>query len=223
MAERPAKVSYDFIDLTPTQKGIFGLNVITEMTDHPTVFPTPDIPLATLENVNNDLMLKTQQALSGDKEKIAERDAAEKVWDSNFRKEALYVERIAGGDKLIIVQSGFHSTDTEVEPVAPPEAAVLSAWGNKTPGSIHVEIEPVAKIKGILFIASAQPLAGNLQVINNQMKLSTNITDNEGRLTTKRKVDFEGLVSGTRYYIAAITFNASGTSPVSNIKEVIAP
>jgi hypothetical protein len=223
MAERIAKVSLDFIELTPTQKGMFGINVIQEMTGHPLVFPTPDIPLATLESVNETLIGKIQQAMSGDKEKIAERDAAEKVWDTNFRKQAEYVQRIASGDKVIIIQSGYHHTDTEAEPVAPPDAAVLSAWGNKTPGSIHAEIEPIAKIKGILFIASPQPLAGDLKVINNQVKMSASVTDTEGRLTTKRKVDFEGLVSGTRYYIAVITFNATGTSPVSNIKEVIAP
>jgi len=223
MAERKAKVSYDFLQLTPTQKGMFGNNVIAELTEHGAEFPTPDIPIAQLTAVNDDLKTKTQQAMSGDKEKIAERDAAEKVWDTDFRKEAEYVQRVSAGDKVLIVKSGYHSTDTEVEPVAEPAAAELSAWGNKTPGSIHAEIEPVTGIKGILFIASPNPLSGDLKVINNQVKLASNVGDTEARLTTKRKVDFEGMVSGTRYYIAALTFNATGTSPVSNIKEVIAP
>jgi len=227
MAERTAKVSFEFIELTPTDKGIFGDNVIAEMSDpdHAGVFPNPDIPIADLQTVNGDLKLKTQQALSGDNEKILARDAAEVVWDTKFRKEAQYVERIASGDKLIIAQSGYKSTDTEVSPKDKPSTPALDAWGNKAKGSIHAEVEPVTNMKGIVFIASTEPLNSNsISIKNKQLKMSgTTSAELEAILGTKRKVDFQGLVSGTKYYIAAIAFNAAGPSDISNVIDVIAP
>lgn len=227
MAERIAKVSFDFVQLTPTQKGIFGDNVIAEMSDpaHLIVFPMPDIPIPVLQSVNDTLKLKTQQALSGDTEKILERDAAEKVWNTNFRKEAQYVERIASGDKLIIAQSGYHSTDTEITPVGKLPQPELDAWANKAKGSIHAEIDAIAKTKGIVFVASSEPITGTtLSIKNKQLKLATtSTTEVEAILGTKRKVDFEGLNSGTKYYIASIVFNTAGPSDISNIIDVIAP
>lgn len=223
--ERTAKVSLEFIMQTPTQKGVFGDNVISEMTGHPTVFPTPDVPLTELTTVNDDLKLKTQQALSGDKERILERDEAEKKWDDLFRKEALYVDRIADGNKLVIAQSGYHSTSTEVHPAEKPGQADLDAWGNKGKGSIHAEIKPLAKVRGIVFIASPSPIdSSSLSLKNGQLRIGKGVAgDMEVLLTTKRKVDFQGLVSGTTYYIAALGFNASGVGDISTVIDVVAP
>ena len=50
-----------------------------------------------------------------------------------------------------------------------------------------------------------------------------NTVEMEAILGTKRKVDFQGLVSGTTYYIAAIAFNAAGPGDISNVIDVIAP
>lgn len=223
--ERPAKVSLDFIMLTPSQKGVFGDNVIAEMTDHPLVFVTPDVPIATLTSVNDDLKLKTQQALSGDKEKILEREASEKTWNSTFKKEAQYVDRIADGDKLIIAQSGYHSTATEVHPAVKPDQAELDAWGNKAKGSIHAEIKPLTGTRGIVFVASPQPIGGGaVSVKNGQVKIASAVAaDMELILGTSRKVDFQGLVSGTTYYIAALGFNAAGVGDISTVIDVVAP
>jgi len=225
MSERKAKVSYDFKTYNPVNKGLFGDNVIAEMTEHSGVFSNPDVDMSSLTSVNSDLKTKTQEALSGDKEKILRRDAAEVVWDNTFSREAQYVERIANGDKLIIAQSGYHNTDTEAQPVDKPAMPHLDAWGNKAKGSIHAEIKALANIRGIVFIASTQPIDSNsLSIKNKQLKMSGNITgDIEAILGTKRKVNFEGLVSGTTYYIAAIAFNAAGPSDISEIITVVAP
>jgi len=223
--ERKAKVSLDFVTVTPTQKGVFGDNVIAEMTEHATIFATPDIPIATLTTANDDLKLKTQQALSGDKEKILARDAAEATWEDLFRKEAAYVERIADGDKLIIVQSGYRSTSTESHPADKPDQAELDAWGNKAKGSIHAEIKPLSRTRGIVFIASPSPIdSSTLSFKNGQLRIGKGVAgDMEVLLTTKRKVDFEGLVSGTTYYMAALGFNANGVGDISTVIDVVAP
>lgn len=223
--ERPAKVSYDFVEMTPNKKTLFGDNVVSEMNDHIMVFPMPDVSIPMLESANNDLRLKTQQALSGDKEKIQERDESEQIWIDLFRKEAEYVQRIAGNSKLIITQSGYHSTSTEAHPVEKPAQADLDAWGNKGKGSIHAEIAPLPKVRGIVFIASQHPInSTNLKLKNGQLKIGAEITNEmEAILTTKRKVDFQGLVSGATYYIAALGFNAAGAGDISTVIDVVAP
>lgn len=225
MAEKTARVSFGFIELTPTQKGLFGDNVIAELTDHTAEFPSPDIPIATLIAVNDDLKLKTQLAMSGDKERIQQRDVAEKEWNTQFRKQGQYVERIASGSKLLIIQGGYLSIDTEVQPQPRPDQAVLSAWGNKAKGSIHAEIEPLAKVRGIVFTASTMPVTGqSMSIHNKQLRIVGDTgVQIEAILGTKRKVDFTGLVSGTRYYITALGFNASGPGDISLTVDVIAP
>ena len=223
--DRPAKVSLEFVILSPTQKGVFGDNVIAQMTEHALVFVTPDVPLGTLTLVNDDLKLKTQQALSGDKEKILLRDDAEKKWDDTFRKEAEYVQRIANGSKLIIAQSGYNSTVTEVHPATRPDQADLDAWGNKGKGSIHAEIAPLAKTRGLVYVASPNPIEStSLSLKNGQLRIAKEVAgDMELILTTKRKVDFQGLVSGQTYHIAALGFNTAGVGDISTVIDVVAP
>ena len=224
MSERTAKVSLGFIDSNPSQKGVFGDNVIAEMTEHSDDFPTPDISIATLTTVNDALKLKTQQALSGDKVKIQERDAAEKNWNDTFRKQAEYVQRIASGSKLIIAKSGFHATDTEVHPVAVPAQAEIQAWGNKGKGSgIHVEMKPLADCRGFIFILSTAPTANLIKVKGDQIKLGGNAQIVELKVTTKRKIDFQDLPSGQTYYVSALGFNATGVGETANPVEVVAP
>jgi hypothetical protein len=225
MAERPAKVSFGFIDYTPTQKGMFGDNVVAEMTEHTTVFPNPDVPLPTLTDINNALKQKTQQALSGDKVKIQERDATEKEWDSYFRKEGEYVQRIANGSKLIIAQSGYHSTDTESHPVAIPAQPQINAWANKGKGSgIHVEMKPLADCRGFQFIVSSQNILSYMNIKGDSIKFNGPLdVFIDVKLTTKRKVDFQDLNSGQTYFITALGFNASGVGEMANVIEVVAP
>lgn len=222
--ERKAKVSLDFIVLSPTAKGMFGDNVIAEMTEHAAVFTTPDIPLAVLTSTNNDLKLKTQQALSGDKVKIQERDTAEALWETNFRKEAEYVQRIAAGDKLTIAQSGYHATDTEVHPVSVPAQAQIQAWANKGKASgIHIEMQPLADCRGFMFFVSTQPVTNFAAIKGDEVKLSESSPMITAKLTTKRKVDVAELSSGQSYFITALGFNATGVGEFSNAVEVVAP
>ncbi len=222
--ERIARVSFDFLQFPPIQKGMFGDNVIAEMTEHSSVFGTPDVSIVDITAANNLLKSKTQQALSGDKVKIQERDEAEKAWDVKFRKEAEYVQRIASGSKLIIAQSGYHSTDTEVHPVAVPVQAQIDAWANKGKGSgIHVEMKPLADCRGFVFIIANQSITNFASIKGDVVKLRDLNAIIDAKFTTKRKVDFDELNSGQNYYVSAFGFNASGVGEFANMLEVIAP
>jgi hypothetical protein len=225
MRERAPRVSLEFIRTSPTDKGAFGDNVIAEMNEHSGTFPNPDVAMLVLTATNNDLKKKIQLALSGDKQKIQERDDAEREWNKQFRKQARYVDRIADGRKLVIVQGGFKSIDTELSPVGKPSTPDLKAWGNRSKRSIHAEVESVKRMKSIIFIAATQPLNNtNLSISKNQVKLAESIAgDKAFILSTKRKVDFEELTSGTTYYIAAVAFNPAGASVMSTVIDVVAP
>lgn len=223
--ERPAKVSYEFVKLIPTEKILFGDNVLAMMAEHAGVFPIPDVPLSTLDIANEHLRSKTQEALNGDREKILERDGAEQVWIGLFRQQAGYVQRIAGNSKLIITQSGYQSTSTEANAVARPIQPNFDAWGNKAKGSIRAEIKEPIHARGHVFVASGHPInAKDLKMKNGQLTVPPELSSSiELIFTTKRKVDFEGLVSGQTYYVAALGFNAGGVSPISTIIDVVAP
>ena len=224
MATRTAKVSFGFLDKTPTQKGMFGDNVIAGLTDNAGDFPTPDVPLTELNDVNNALKLKTQQAMNGDKVKIEERNAAEVVWNDKFRKEGEYVQRIANGNKVLIAKSGYEHTDTESEPVEVPGQAQVDAWANKGRGSgIHIEMEPLNGCRGLIFFVSTQPLTGKVAIKGDQIKMLAPEMVVDIKLTTKRKVDITDLTSGQLYYVSALGFNASGVGEMANPVEVIAP
>ena len=222
--ERTAKVSFGFMVYSPTKKGVFGDNVIAGLTEHAADFPNPDVPMQELTDANNALKLKTQQALSGDKVKIAERNAAEEVWEDKYRKQGEYVQRIANGNKVLIAKSGYHTTDTEVGPVGIPGQAQVDAWANRGRGSgIHAEMEPLDGCKGFVFIISTT-LPNKTLVVKGQKLINKG---GEGEMyavfTTKRKVEFDELNSGQLYYITAFGFNASGVGELANAVEVIAP
>ena len=162
--------------------------------------------------------------MSGDKVKIQEREEAEKVWDAKFRKEAEYVQRIANGNKLIIAQSGYHSTETEIHPLQKPATPILQAWGNKGKGSIHAEILPVADTRGIVFLAAGKGALANMSVDGQIVKVKGQGVDEINALFgTKRKVDFVNLTSGQEYEITAFAFNATGVSDMAAPISVIAP
>ncbi len=63
-----------------------------------------------------------------------------------------------------------------------------------------------------------------MNIKNNQLRISGDSSIQiDAIMGTKRKVDFQGLVSGTTYYITAIGFNAAGPGDMSNSIDVIAP
>lgn len=211
--------------MSPTDKYSFGANVIAQLGEHVLEFPTPDISLPVLAAANNDLRLKLQAAIGGDKTCILERNEAEKQWDSLFRKTGQYVERIAGGNKLLITQGGYYSVVTEVQRQARPESPSLQAWGNKVKGSIHAQIRPLTSARGLVFIASTLPMAelsirmskGQLAIV---AKADAHVVFIMG---TKRKVNFEGLHTGQPYYVAAFAFNAAGMGDITHTIDVTAP
>ena len=88
---RKPSVSLEFKTFSIPEEIVFGQNVIDQMTANVAIFPTPDVPLVTLQTVNDDLSTTAHEAESGDHSKVAAMYAADKVWVTTFGTQADYV------------------------------------------------------------------------------------------------------------------------------------
>jgi hypothetical protein len=220
--KRKAKVSRDFIKFSPLKKTELGEHVSSEIKDHNPPFTDPNPKTIDLDSANNDLKSKIQAALNGDKEAIKERDAAELVWNTMFEKEADYVDSVANGDELIIAQSGFSATKTDIQrKVKPGQVIIKTVKGDyTTPGKIDIECNALPDADFYFAIAGQQPVDAkikNAQVLfmpQSQMGFS---------ISTTRKLSIEDLQSGSKYYVAVVAFNTAGLGAESQAFTVVVP
>lgn len=222
MATRKAKVSRGFLKEEPLKKTEVGNEVITGISGHSTVFVTPVPPVSELTLVNETLHAKILAALNGDKEAIEERNAAEKAWDAKFKKAANYVDDLADGDTLIIEQSGFKSTKTEIsKKVKPGQVIIKSVKGDYTTrGKVDVECEALNGADFYIAFASPEPL--NMQIKNSQALVEPQKAMGFA-ISTTRKLSIEGLESRMEYNIVVVGFNTAGLGAVSQTSKVVAP
>ena len=124
-------VVLDFIRIPVPEKFGRGLNVTESMTGNPN-FPSPDVPLADLTEATTLLETSYVAGLSGDRQKKAVMHRAEAAWNQLMRDQAKYVDRIAKGDRAIILSAGFN-VSKQPDPRKRPEFSVVR--GEK-PGSV---------------------------------------------------------------------------------------
>ncbi|MFC2093778.1 hypothetical protein ACFLSV_07745 [Bacteroidota bacterium] len=208
---RKPTVSMHFKKLSIPEQVVFGQNIHDQMLANAAIFTTPDVPLATLLTVNNNLATTAREAESGDHAKIAAMHAADKVWDTTFGTQADYVNRIANGDETIILKSGFHATKSETTPASIPSSPIIKeAKVNALPGSVHVKVEFQQGVKNYLYFFSSADTPIILE--NNEFSSAKNpgvvgfITDNH------RKVDFYDLPPGRILYLSVAAQNTAGIS-----------
>ena len=131
-------VILDFIRIPIPEKFGRGLNVTESMTGNPN-FPTPDVPLADITEATALLETSYVAGLSGDKQKKAVMHRAEAAWNQLMRDQAKYVDRIAKGDRAIILSSGFN-VSKQPDPRKLPEFSVVH--GDK-PGSVILHCKAI--------------------------------------------------------------------------------
>ena len=119
---RRIKVLLDFMAYSVVEKVAFYRNISNQLADT-TLFPSPDIPLATIKTVVDDFESAVLDAKDGAHSAIAVRNNKEKAADDLFRLLVNYVNKVADGDESIIIQSGFHASK-QPTPHQKPELAV---------------------------------------------------------------------------------------------------
>ena len=211
---RKPSVSMEFKRLSIPEQIVFGQNVHDQMLANAAIFVTPDVPLATLLSVNDDMAAKAEAAESGDHAKVAAMHAADKVWDTTFGTQAEYVDRIANGDEATILLSGFQATKSETTPASIPNAPVVTEIKvNSLPGSVHVEVEYQQGVKNYLYFFLSTDSPVNLE--NNEFSLAQNPSLVGFISDSHRKVDFDNLTSGATLYLSVAAQNTAGISDPS--------
>ena len=215
---RKPSVSLDFKSLSIPEEIVFGQNVCDKMLANVLIFPTPDVPIATLQSVNDDLATAAHEAESGDHSKVAAMYDADKIWDTTFGTQADYVDRIANGSETIILQSGFHATKSETTPAAIPSAlTVTEAKVNPLPGSVHVEVGFQQGVRNYLYFFSSSNTPINFE--NDEFSFAQNPDVVAFISNSHRKVDFNNLTSSVTLYLSVAAQNTAGigvpTSPMA--------
>ena len=212
---RIPSVSMDFKRLSIPEQVVFGQNVHDQMLANILIFPTPDVPLATLLSTNDDLATKAHEAETGDHSKVAAMYDADKLWDTTFGTQAEYVDRIANGSETIILQSGFTATKSETIPATIPNVPLVTeAKVNPVPGSVHVEVEYQKGVRQYLYFFSTSNTPINFE--NNEFSFAQN-PDVVGFISdSHRKVDFNNLASSATLYLSVAAQNTAGTGAPSS-------
>lgn len=155
---RKVKVVLDFLKFPVAEKIVFYRNVITAMTGNAS-FASPDVPLTELTTVLTTLEQAEDEAGDGARTSIARRNQAEEVADIAFRKQAMYVDRIADGDSAVILSSGFHLSK-QPEPAQRPQFEV-EAGGNSGEIILTRKAQPGAKSYVWQYCIGSLPVNGD--------------------------------------------------------------
>jgi hypothetical protein len=221
---RKAKVSLGFTRYTIPQKVVFGQTVTDKLTENSSIFTTPNPTVVALIGATNDLDAAAAAAASGDHAKVQIMYEKEANWDEAYRKSAAYVNTIANGNEATILLSGFKSTKTEPGQVQLPGAFEnFKVKAGKTPGSIAVECKAMKGVKSFVFLVINTNTPINVQLINGQIQFTNLNGFFAFKVSTKRKVTFEGLVPRNDVTVVGYAVNAAGSGPLCDPAEVLVP
>ena len=192
------KKSYVVLDFTRfpvPDKVAKGRDVISLMTGNPN-FTTPDVPLAELKSLTDDLETRYNAAQHGYKEETALLREVEEAWNYQMRLEARYVERISGLNEAVILSAGFNVSK---EP-APVQKSELSAENGELPGSVFLRRQAIIGAKAYMW-----------QYCANIISPTEEGWTNAG-VTSKASVLLENLEPVTRHWFRVATVTPEGTS-----------
>ena len=135
------RVNLGFAGYSDANLGDFADNIIAGLTGNAN-FPTPTVPLADVTAQRTAFGTAVINAMQGGKQLTAVKNAARKTLVSTLRKEAAYVQSIAGEDVAMLLSSGFqaNSTNRTRLPLAIPAIAAIV---NEMTTTLTVRLQPV--------------------------------------------------------------------------------
>jgi len=204
--------------ITRVQNGILG---------DPHDFPSPSFTQITSDLIKNNY-LKYHSAFSrgGTAQKpnwIAAQTAAMAFLDDG----ADYTDEIAKGDPLLIIRAGYkpthYSPDELMGPTAPHQPQSITVEKDTNAGEIEAYSEkyPEGVIIGCIICEGAPLPAGSYMHANGQLKLAKATGAIILSVSPQRKKTFTDLTPEVRYYIYFYASNAHGTSPLSEVVNIL--
>ncbi|NEW84052.1 MAG: hypothetical protein GZ094_17025 [Mariniphaga sp.] len=184
-----------FVEFPIPQKVDTSKNVYGCMLENSN-FPNPDVPLAKIKEVTDELDADFIAAMNGGKPETAKMHKTEKIWDDMMRLVARYVDRIAAGDETIIVSAGLSCSKQPAPAQRPNFSAIL---GEKS-GSVVLRRKAVQGAKSYIW----------------QYSVSDVVTDKSewvlGDATTKATTELNNLTIKTIHWFRVAAVTSDGTS-----------
>ena len=190
---KKVKVVVDFIQFSAAAKIVFDRNVLDKITNNPN-FPTPDTPLTVVKTAVDKFESSYLAAQDGSRTAIAAMHSDEEVVDNHFRILAAYVDRIAAGDEVILLGSGFHLSKQPT----PSTKATLTVADGAHSGSVKLIAKAVDKAGAYLwqYAKDAQP--------------DTDAGWTLAATSTQSTYELSGLAVATKYYFRMAAITPSG-------------
>lgn len=195
---KASKVLMDFARFAIAFLIEFARNIVVMMTGNP-LFPSPFVALSQLTTAINDLEAKFNLALGGGKEQKANMRIAAKTLIALLRKQAAYVNSVAGGVDASILSSGFHSSS---QPVSALRKEISADHGNT--GEVIVKHKSVKGAKAYVY-----------QRANDPLPASDSGWAYVG-FSTRCKFTDTGLVTGSKHWYRIAWITKDGLSAFSN-------
>ncbi len=220
MSTLKAKVSLDFLNGSIDSKIKKGQVIIDGLTAQILKVPDLKVPILTLKDRQANLVFTSTAAASGSHTAIADQAASEKLWDADFRSDAISVSEVADGNKVLILATGYDCTSTETVPSVIPVAlgGYTAAIGSKT-GSVALNADSQHGASAYLF--TLVPPEATIKQMGNTLVITVGgkiiyVTANTHHVATA-----EGLTSDVVVSAYGLALNLRGSGPfIKSLKDV---
>jgi len=185
----------DFVKFPVYEKIVFFRKIINNVTDNP-AFTNPDVSLRAANSLANQLEADYIVAKNGGKAATAAMHETEKKATEIFRSLADYVDRVAKGDKVIVLSSGFNLAKER----AAINKAELSASSGEKSGVVRLKRRAVKGAKSYMW----------------QYSINDIPLDDKGWIfagvSTQASYQIEGLIPVSKYCFRSAVVTIAGLS-----------
>jgi hypothetical protein len=139
------RVSLSFTGLSDSDLDEFAGNIVVSLTGN-AAFPTPLIPLATLDTAQAAFHSALLAAAQGGTQLTATKNEARAALENLLRQEASYVQAIAGQNLSTLLSSGYEAASTNRAQSA-LDAPVIAGLDNGMTTQLILRLQPVANAR----------------------------------------------------------------------------
>jgi hypothetical protein len=179
------RVSLRFMRISEAELAAFAENVVVKLTGNAS-FAAPIVPVAELSVSLETYNAAIAAAAHGDRQAIAARSNARESLLALLRREAAYVQSIAGEDVAMLLSSGFN---------------VVPTGGTRSPLP-KVVIEKVINEQSTLMTVRLQAIP-NARSYEVRMSYGATGWQTVGIFTQGRRIPLQNLTPGTTYTVQA--------------------
>ncbi len=215
-----AKSSLDFLNWTIPEKIKKGQVIIDGLTAQTAKLPKLRVSILTLTDRQANLIFTSAAAGTGNHSAVADQAASVKLWDADFKDDALYVSEVADGNKVLILATGYDCTSTEtVATVIPVELGKFTAAiGSKT-GSVALNADSQHGASAYLF--TLVPPEATIKQMGNTLVITVGGKTIYVTANTHHVATAEGLTSDVVVSAYGLALNLRGSGPfIKSLKDV---